>query len=258
MEFVYNPLCSTPSEILRLEHTEVHIWRASLNQSPTQINEFLGMLTPDEKVKANRFHSAKKRNQFIVAHGLLRVILGCYYINTAPEQLRFFYNSYGKPYITDELNKDKLKFNMSHSHGIVLYAFTSGREVGVDIEYIRPDIAYEQIAERFFSQRELTELQSLPQEKQKEAFFYFWTCKEAYLKARGEGISLPFDSFEVSMIQGKPVALLSTKSGLQGISRWSILNLQLKSGYIGVLVVEGNNQENQDLCLFGQTLKAIS
>jgi len=119
----------------------------------------------------------KKRNQFIVAHGLLRVILGCYYINTAPEQLRFFYNSYGKPYITDELNKDKLKFNMSHSHRIVLYAFTSGREVSVDIEYIRPDIADEQIAERFFSQRELAELQSLPQEKQKKAFFTFGPVK---------------------------------------------------------------------------------
>ena len=235
MEFAYNPLWSTPPETLRLERSEVHIWRVFLNQTPTRINEFLGMLTPDEQAKANQFCFIKKREQFIVAHGLLRSILGRY-LDMAPEQIRFFYNSYGKPYITCEPGKDKLQFNMSHSHGIALYALTCDREIGVDIEYIRSDIAYEQIAKRFFSSEELAELQGLSLKKQKEAFFCFWTRKEAYLKAKGKGFSLPLDSLEASTIQEKPV-VLSTKSGLQESSHWSILNLRLEPGYIGALAV---------------------
>ncbi|MCD6318668.1 4'-phosphopantetheinyl transferase superfamily protein [Candidatus Aerophobetes bacterium] len=231
MQPIYNPSWSVPRETLKLTHTEVHIWCASLNQSSIQINKFLCTLSPEEQAKTNRFYSIKNKNQFIITHGLLRDILSRY-LDLLPEQIRFFYSSCGKPYIANELSRNKFRFNISHSHEIVIYALAWRREVGIDIEYIRSNIAYKRIAQYFFSPEELAKLQSLPLEKQNEAFFYFWTRKEAYLKARGEGIFKRSSS-----------VLVNTDTELipKELSRWSILSLQPEPRYIGALVAEGEN-----------------
>ena len=105
---------------------------------------------------------------------------------------------------------DAIRFNVSHSHGIALYAVTRGREVGIDLERIRSDLAVAEIAERFFSRREIAMLRTLPIEAQRQAFFRCWTRKEAYIKARGEGLSLPLDQFDVSLAPGEPAAVLGT------------------------------------------------
>ena len=205
-----SPPWGLPPEKIILGSNEVHVWRASLDEFPSQIDIFLHTLAADEQKRAERFYFQRDRERFITAHGVLRAILGLY-LNRAPKYLSFRYSSHGKPALAWESGGDAIRFNMSHSHGVALYAVTRDREVGIDVEFIRRDLAVEQIAERFFSRRETATLRALPTALREHAFFLCWTRKEAYIKARGEGLSLPLDQFDVSLIPGEPAALLSTR-----------------------------------------------
>jgi 4'-phosphopantetheinyl transferase len=122
---------------------------------------------------------------------------------------------------------------------MALYALTRGRELGVDLELIRCDLEAEQIAERFFSQREIVALRALPPALRRYAFFLCWTRKEAYIKARGEGLSMPLDQFDVSLIPGEPAALLGTQPDPNEALNWSLMNLTPASGYAAALATEG-------------------
>ena len=234
-----SPWCSPP-ERLRLDSGAVHVWRAGLDQSPSQIERFRNTLDDDERSRADRFYFSRDRERFIVARGVLRALLGRY-LDTAPERLSFSYSAHGKPALASEPGADAIRFNLSHSHGTALYAVTRGREVGVDLEFIRCDLEAEQIAERFFSHSEIVALQAVPPSIRKYAFFLCWTRKEAYIKARGEGLSMPLDQFDVSLIPGEPAALLSTKPDSDEALRWSLRNLTPASGYAAALASEGRD-----------------
>ena len=221
-----------------LGSNEVHVWRAALDEPSPRIDSFLHTLAADEKTRAQRFYFQRDRERFITAHGVLRAILG-FYLNRAAKCLSFCYGSHGKPALAWESGGDAIRFNMSHSHGVALYAVARGREVGIDLEFIRCDLEVEQIAERCFSRREIATLRALPTDLRKYAFFLCWTRKEAYIKARGEALSLPLDQFDVSLIPGEPAALLSTQPDSDEALRWSLQELTLASGYVAALAVEG-------------------
>jgi 4'-phosphopantetheinyl transferase len=228
----------SPPEHLSLSSNAVHVWRANLDQSPSQIALFQNNLDDDERSRADRFYFSRDRERFIVARGILRAILGCY-SNRAPESLSFNYSAHGKPALVSESEADAIRFNLSHSHGTALYAVSRGREIGVDLEFIRCDLEAEQIAERFFSHSEIETLRALPPSLRKYAFFLCWTRKEAYIKARGEGLSLALDQFEVSLTPGEPAALLSTRSDSDEALLWSLRNLNPAPGYAAALATEG-------------------
>jgi 4'-phosphopantetheinyl transferase len=233
------PPWRSPPETLVLGCDEVHIWRATLDQTPSQIQSFLHNLAADEQARAERFYFDKDREHFIVARGVLRAILGGY-LNRAPKCLSFCCSSNGKPALAGESDGDAIRFSVSHSHGVALYAVTRGREVGIDIERIRFDLAVVEIAERFFSQREVAMLRTLLTEAQRQAFFRCWTRKEAYIKARGEGLSLPLDQFDVSLAPGEPAAVLGTQRDPSEASRWSLHELAPGPGYEAAIAVEGH------------------
>jgi len=227
-----------PPETLVLGNDEVHIWRATLDQTPSPIQSFRHNLAADEQARAEQFHFKRDRGHFIVARGVLRAILGRY-LKRAPEDLSFCYSSHGKPALAGESGGDAIRFNVSHSHGIALYAVTRGREVGIDVEHIRSNLAVAEIAERFFSRREVAMLQALPTEAQREAFFRCWTRKEACLKARGEGLSSPLDQIDVLPAPGEPDAVPGTQPDSSEASRWSFQELAPAPGYVAALAVEG-------------------
>jgi 4'-phosphopantetheinyl transferase len=219
---------------------EVHVWRATLDQTPAQIQSFRHNLAADEQARAERFHFERDCGHFIVARGVLRAILGGY-LKRAPECLSFCYSSHGKPALAGESDGAAIRFSVSHSHGVALYAVTRGREVGIDLERIRSDLAIAEIAGRFFSRQEVAMLQTLPTEAQREAFFHCWTRKEAYLKARGEGLSLPLDQFDVSLAPGEPAAILGAQPDPSEASRWSLQELTPAPGYVAALAVKGQS-----------------
>jgi 4'-phosphopantetheinyl transferase len=233
------PLWSLPPKTLLLGDNEVHVWRASLELPSSRVQRLQGNLSEEELERAERFHFQRHRSHFISARGLLRTILGRY-LKIEPRRLRFRYGPKGKPGLAGDTSRGGLRFNVSHSHNLALYAVTHGRQIGVDVERIRPDLAGEKIAERFFSPREAATLRELPAEMQQEAFYTCWTRKEAYLKAVGEGITLRLDQFEVSVTPGEPAVLLSINGDPKEASYWSLKGLGPGPGYVGALAVKGH------------------
>jgi 4'-phosphopantetheinyl transferase len=236
---------------------EVHVWRASLNQTPHHLQRLCNTLASDEAVRAARFHFERDRQHFIAARGLLREILSRY-LRLPPDSLRFKYSSYGKPYLADEGSGAWLRFNLSHSGELALYALSRQRELGVDIEQIRTDIEHMQIATQFFSKQEVATLRSLPPHLQQEAFFLCWTRKEAYIKGIGEGLSLPLHSFDVSLTPGAPASLLAFRGDAREAVGWTLRALEPGEGYRAALVAEGCDWQLkcwQHACLPGMSAR---
>lgn len=230
---------SSPPKTLTLSSDEVHVWRASLKQAASCVQSLQQTLSVDEQGRAERFHFQKDREHFIVARGLLRAILS-HYLGREPGDLSFCYNQNGKPALGEAHGGDTLRFNLSHSHGIALYAVTQNRDIGVDLEYIRADFPCEQIAERFFSPQENSALRMIPAHMKHQAFFNCWTRKEAYIKATGKGLSIPLDQFDVTLAPGEPAVLLNTKWNSQEACRWSLQELSLSPDYAAAIAFEGS------------------
>ena len=231
------PWCGPP-QAATIDSDEVHVWRAALNQPPSQIRYFRRLLAADEQTRAARLYFEKDREHFIAARGIVRDILGRY-LNSAPESLSFRYGSHGKPDLAGDGSKAGIRFNLSHSRGVALCAVASGRQVGIDVEQVRAELAIVEIAERFFSPREVATLLLLPAQEQRPAFFRCWTRKEAYIKARGEGLSIPLDQFDVSLSPGEPAALLDARPDSSECSRWSLQDLDAAPGFAAALAMEG-------------------
>jgi 4'-phosphopantetheinyl transferase len=197
------------------------------------------ILVPEELERASRFYFEKDRRNWIAAHALLRSILG-QYLECDPRSLRFTTNSYGKPSLVSLAAGKQLHFNLSHSGDLALFAFAYEGEVGVDVEQMRAGIDYKELATRFFSAHERTALEALAADLQHEAFYLCWSRKEAYIKARGKGVSLPLDQFDVSLVPGEPARLLGSREEPGAVERWSLYALSPGSGYAGALAVEGS------------------
>ena len=219
---------------------EIHVWRVDLDQPDEVVQRFRSTLEDDEVHRADRFHFEKDRRAFTVSRGFLRHVLGRY-LTTRPEALRFAYGPYGKPALNGEHKHNSLRFNMSHSRGVGLVAVSDTKEIGVDVEYIRPDFASEDIARRFFSSREVSAFNALSSELRVAAFFRCWTRKEAYIKAIGLGLSKALDGFDVTLAPEAPPELL--RADEDDASRWSLSDIDVGSDYAAALVVEGQISE---------------
>jgi len=224
-----------PPERCTLTAEEVHVWRVWLDQEPSTVQAFLEILSPDELVRARKYYFHRDFEHFVVARGVLRDIISRY-VNVSSHKVQFLYDQYGKPLLSP--CGTPLCFNLSHSRGVALYAVSQVQAVGVDIEYAREDFSVDEIAARFFSANEVATLRALPSDLRTVAFFNCWTRKEAYIKARGEGLSHPLDRFTVSIIQGEPVRLLKADDPGE-TSRWTLIELSAGSNHIASLAVEG-------------------
>jgi 4'-phosphopantetheinyl transferase len=215
----------------------VHVWHFSLERSDADLERLRQTLTPEEQHRADRFHFEKDRRHFAAGRGLLRTILGRY-LGRPPAELRFSYSLHGKPALADETG---VRFNLTHSHGLALLAVARGREVGVDVEQLRARVQMEQLAARFFAPAEVAVLLALPAEQREEGFFRCWTRKEAYIKALSRGLSLPLDSFEVSLRPDEPARLLATHHDPADAARWHMMHLDPQEGFVGAVVAAGHD-----------------
>jgi 4'-phosphopantetheinyl transferase len=223
----------TPPRSPRLSADEVHVWRASLMRREEEMVTLLRSLSEDELRRAYRFRSPRDRARFIAARGILRGILGRY-LCTPPERVRFGYNAYGKPELLDEGEGARLRFNLSHAGRVALFAVASEREVGVDVETLREDFACAEVAAQFFSRREVEALAMLTPRPFVRAFYNCWTRKEVYVKARGMGLSLPLDCFDVSLAPDEPAALLATRGGEPDAAHWSLREIEVGATHVAV------------------------
>lgn len=228
---------STP----RLNTGDVHVWQASLDPSAAELQVLEASLSEDEMSRASRFRAEHDRQLYVVSRGILRAILSSY-LNTSPEQVRFVYGREGKPALHDSWSHTRICFNLSHSKQFALYAVAADREVGIDVEWIQPSINFRQLAERFFTAEETALIRTLSHEEGLALFYSTWTCKEAFLKATGVGLSLPLDRVAVSFTDDQATVALSLSSMENSPvdpSRWSLHRLKVPPHFAAALAVEG-------------------
>lgn len=240
---------------LTLLHDYLHIWRVNLDLPTEVLTQLAVNLSLDERQRAERFYFERDKKKFIACRGLLRIILSRY-LKVEPQKLEFAYSPQGKPELNNIDTEEKLCFNVSHSQGLAVYAIALNRAVGIDLEYLRhiPDV--QQLAERFFSPSESEIINSLPKPQQQEVFFRFWTIKEAYLKATGEGLA-GLEKIAVSFTPENSINLHNTESNILLNTHWFCTEFKPESEYTGALVVEGKDLRESAITYFTLTTDHI-
>jgi 4'-phosphopantetheinyl transferase len=179
-----------------LSSREVHVWAVDQDTiaDDALLARYHRVMTPPEAAQQARFHFARDRHRYLVTRALVRSVLS-YYTGVPPETWRFDANRWGRPSISAPSGHSRLRFNLSHTTGMILCAVALGHEVGVDVEDTARKGETVSIAERYFSPSEVRDLRALPEAEQRARFFEYWTLKESYIKARGMGLSLPLEQF---------------------------------------------------------------
>jgi len=217
---------------------DVHVWRASLDFDVITISRLAQILSADESQRAGSYRFAEHRSRFIAARAQLRVLLGNY-LGMRPGELRFRYDGHGKPALHDSL-LDRCTFNVTHSGDLALFAVACNREVGIDMELLRPNLDAQELAEHYFTAQEVSALRDVPEEQKLEVFGRCWTRKEAYLKGRGEGLTRSLNSVQVSCLQLEPGRLLALEDSVAPNEGWTLTSLEPGPGYAAALAVKGS------------------
>jgi 4'-phosphopantetheinyl transferase len=220
---------------MHLAPSDVHLWRIRLDQPEDVHARLRDCLDDEEREKAARFRFPGRQRVACVSRGALREILAAY-LGSLAHELRFGVNLHGKPFLSG--SHAGLRFNLSHSGEWALVGVTLDAEIGVDIEAVSPDRRTADLAGRYFSTVEQAEFASLPEELRLLAFYCGWTRKEAYIKARGRGLSLPLDSFDVTL-DPTCEARLCRAADDPDFGRWRLRALPAPEGFVAAAIVEG-------------------
>jgi 4'-phosphopantetheinyl transferase len=215
------------------------LWLTKLSRPQEELHALQGTLSPDELLRAERLRSPRDREHFIARRGLLRMALGRF-VGENPRGIRFGYGPFGKPALREPRRARSVRFSVSHSCGQALYAICSGRDVGVDIEYVRPldDGAMEGIVQQLFAESERQAWRCVPSTERCKVFFRAWTRKEAYGKAVGNGIANAFDQFCVPLLPEESARLLDVGTRPEEAGRWNLFDVPADPEYMAALAVE--------------------
>jgi len=234
------PSLNLASEPRTLRSDEIHIWHGAVSATQLEDLDPRDLLSEDETARMMRFHFEEDRQNFIFCRSMLRILLASY-LGPFPAELCFAYSAHGKP--TLATSSGSLEFNLSHSNRNFLVAIALGRKVGVDIECLNRDLNVLEIAQRFFSPTERHAIEVLPGALRHDAFFACWTRKEAFVKARGEGLSCPLDSFDVSVMPDEETVSLATRPDNSEADHWTLRSLNCFPGYKAAVAVEVRKNE---------------
>jgi 4'-phosphopantetheinyl transferase len=201
----------------------------------------LDLLSPEERLRANRFAFDRDRGRFILSHGLLRVILSRY-LTEAPERIQFATGPHGKPAVQRPAESTSpIEFSLSHSGQHALVAVAKRRAVGVDVEVCRPDIDALALSQRFFASSEAQKIAQAPGPERQRLFYRYWTGKEAYLKGRGVGLSLGLDRFELLFDDELARAAVRVAGSGSPGNNWSVLTFSVDEQVAGAVALEGDD-----------------
>ena len=222
-----------------LDDREVVVWMCDLPQYEPERAQLLDLLSPEERLRANRFAFDRDRGRFILSHGLLRVILSRY-LAEAPERIEFTTGPHGKPAVQRSAESTSpIEFSLSHSGQYALVAVANHRAVGVDVEVCRPDVDALALARRFFASREAEKIAQAQGPERQRLFYRFWTGKEAYLKGRGVGLSLGLDRFELVFDDELTRAAVRVGGSGSPDNHWSVLSFSVEERVAGAVAFEG-------------------
>lgn len=214
---------------------DVHLRIVRLEASEDNFTRCLAWLSPEETARAERFYFSRHRRAFVLGRAALRALLAGY-LGLDGSEVDFVYGPQGKPALAPTVeNACSLRFNASNSGDLAAYAFTTGCDIGVDVEQHRALADLENIAHRFFSPEEAAELLQLSALEKTPAFFRCWTRKEAYIKALGGGLSIPLDSFRVTLRPGVAARMVSLAGEADTARGWTLHDFDPGAGYAGAI-----------------------
>jgi 4'-phosphopantetheinyl transferase len=227
------------SEKLPIDIHQVHLWYAhpELVKDADMLNLFFNILSEEEQSQQCRFVFEKDRHRYLVAHAFVRMCLSRY-ADVEPGKWVFQKNNYGKPYTNYSVNGLPLKFNLSHTNGLIACVVTLQHEVGVDVECIVHDQSGIEIAERYFSREEYIDIVSLPPVSRHKRFYNYWTLKEAYIKAKGVGLSMPMDKFIFRFDSCAPVQISFCDDVCDHSGRWKFILYDVEQKYTCAVAIE--------------------
>ena len=214
------------------------MWRAALDRARAYIGPLERMLSVDEWQRAARFRSSHDRERFVITRGFLREVLGAY-VQTDPADVQFDTGPKGKPSVRAGAATEPVQFSLSHSDSIALLAITADRPVGIDIAKVSRDPEHDPIVRQFFSAVECQEYFRLDDVEKPRAFARLWTRKEAYLKALGEGLSKPLDSFTVRITPDAYAESAVSAGERSGTGEWMVFGIEVPCGYEAALAAQG-------------------
>ena len=224
-----------PATSFTINAIEIVITR--LDTRPEAVCALAQWLSTEERRRADRYDFDRDRRRFIVARARLRQLLALR-LMTRPEAVELVYGGHGKPALAQRSDDTDWRFNVSHCDEMAVYAFSQGREVGIDIEAIREVHDADAIASHFFSRCEQETYLALDPGEKMLGFFNCWTRKEAFLKALGHGLSQPLDCFDVSLTPGEPARILRVKSTPGCDSGWCLDSFSPSPGFVAAVVAE--------------------
>lgn len=222
-----------PPDRHRLDAASIHIWAVELDDASFDATRALKLLSADEQSRSAKFVFERDRRRYAMAHTALRRILAGY-LGTDAADLQFVAGENGKPSLAAIFAGAGVQFNLSHSHECALIAVAQRQDVGVDIEFVKADFSFAEVAERFFTAKEVAALRALPVHLQCHAFYKCWTSKEAFLKAKGTGLSGKLDEVEIALDNDDRVRIGARVPG------WSLAELSPGEGYEGAVVLAGD------------------
>jgi len=224
-----------PSQ-LSMPRDQVHVWRIQSTREEFDKSDFRKLLNHSELLRADRFRFEEDRWQFTVVRGFLRHLLSSY-LQVPVTEIDFAYNESGKPSLAIHLNKYGLQFSVAHSHEYGLVALSCDVQIGIDLEFERSGVEYLQLAETLLSDVQFAEFMKVPPDVQGACFYRFWTRKEAVAKAIGIGLSMPFQSFDVSFQPDESPGIIQLDSLWGPADKWSLHDLDVASGFAAALAV---------------------
>jgi 4'-phosphopantetheinyl transferase len=226
-----------------LSKNEVRVWLADLTGFAGHLSTCRSLLSPEECARAARFAFECDERRFVLSHGLVRKLLS-QYLGLHPARISFQYNDQGKPAVQADADfLDDLRFSIAHSADCLVCAVSLGREVGVDVEVVRSDVDHLQLAQRFFSTREYEDIAGCPDNGQRDRFFQYWTCKEAYLKARGIGLSAGLAQIEVLLDRTGRIVSVLTEPQATHDPRLKIHSFHVSAGIAAAVAAAGESWE---------------
>jgi len=221
-----------------LPEKAIHFWYCDFNQNRAKLESYHALLSQDEKIRSGRFKFDRDKECYVISRGILRLLLSTY-LKLSPEDLVFGYTDFGKPFLS---NDSAIKFNISHSGNMAVFAFARNQEVGVDIEQIKDNFEVLELAHNFFSKNEIEVLENQSKEDLPRAFFRCWTRKESFIKAEGSGLSFPLDQFAVSLENDQQAELLNTQWDSKEKDHWQLFSFIPAQEYIAAVAIRSRTQ----------------
>ncbi|MFT5351512.1 MAG: 4'-phosphopantetheinyl transferase [Planctomycetota bacterium] len=225
---------------LQLEAKFIDVWHSRIDLPASQINKYIETLSEEELRRAEKFTFPDKYKEYVVSRGVLRNALA-HVLKQSPSEFIFDYTDSKKPYLSRKYNDQEISFNLSHSHGRALIAISLDRQIGIDIEKVRPDIEHEKLAKRFFSEAEHKALMQCVVEKRLPAFFATWTRKEAFVKAVGKGIAFGLSEFDVNIDPEQRPKMQATRWDANDVNKWHMANIDTEKDYMATVVADGGD-----------------